>query len=726
MDEMSDIIREFLLESYEGLDLLERDLMDYEKNPADKERLTALFRVLHTLKGTGGFLGFSRMEKLSHAGESVLVLLRDGKIAMTPGLASLLLSLVDVLRGGLRRIEADGREEQADDGPLLESLKSASDTGLSPQKPKESPPVTAAGMPPTDPASPPQADSTSSPQAGGAEESVLRVPVKLLDQLMNLTGEMVLMRNQAHQWAESHDDPALNAVLQPLNQLALGIQEGVMKARLQPLSQLWSRFPRLVRDTARACGKSVILEMRGSETEIDRSILEAIRDPLTHLLRNAIDHGIEKPEDRKKAGKNADGRIILKAAHEAGTVRLEVSDDGGGLPLDKIKEKAVQDGLLTRERANGLDPEGIAQLIFRPGFSTAEHLTAISGRGVGLDVVKANLEKTGGKVEVRAVPGRGTTFILKIPLTLASLAALVIRCGNQSFVVPRVHLQEIIRVQDASLRGIEYLPEAPVYRLRGKLLPLLFLREVLKLGEPGELSSFHILVLKSENLLFGLVLDEVTDFQEVMVKPLGRHLKAIPFYMGTTVLGDGQVALILDVMGLAQRCQTAPLEDGRAGAVEEDKNFIPFAKKSQMALIFLTPDDGRMAMSLEKVLRLEAFRCSAVEKAGDLEVIQYEGKVLPLVYVSRMLPERRQIPRQGASANGDEKIQVVIYDNGREEVGLVVDRVLDIVTAPLEVQRAATRSYVKGSMVLQERVTELLDIPALLKAAGLGGGDHAS
>jgi two-component system chemotaxis sensor kinase CheA len=732
MDEMSDIIREFLLESYEGLDLLERDLMDYEKNPADQERLTALFRVLHTLKGTGGFLGFSRLEKLSHAGESVLVLLRDGKITMTPGLTSLLLNLLDVLRGGLRRIEADGVEEQADDGVLLERLKSASETVPSPRKLKEPPPVAVAGAPATGPgqtpsSAPGQADSTSSPHAGGAEESVLRVPVKLLDQLMNLTGEMVLVRNQAHQWAESHDDPALNAVLQPLNQLALGIQEGVMKARLQPLSQLFSRFPRLVRDTARACGKNVILEMRGSETEIDRSILEAIRDPLTHLLRNAIDHGIEKPEERKKAGKDGDGRIILKAVHEAGTVLLEVGDDGGGLPLDKIKEKAVKEGLLTREQANGLGPEGVAQLIFRPGFSTAEHLTAISGRGVGLDVVKANLEKTGGKVEVHSVPGQGTTFKLKIPLTLSSLAALVIRCGNQNFVVPRVHLQEIIRVQEGAInRRIEYLPEAPVFRLRGKLLPLLFLREVLKLGEQGEFSSFHILVLKSENLLFGLVLDEVTDFQEVMVKPLGRHLKAIPFYMGTTVLGDGQVALILDVMGLAQRCQSVPIEAGRAAAVEENKNFIPLVKKSQMALIFLTPDDGRMAMPLEKVLRLEAFRCSAVEKAGNLEVIQYEGKVLPLVYVSRMLPERRQIPRQEASTGGDEKMQVVMYDNGREEVGLVVDRVLDIVTAPLEVQRAATRSYVKGSMVLQERVTELLDIPALLKAAGLGEEGHGS
>jgi two-component system chemotaxis sensor kinase CheA len=724
MDEMSDIIREFLLESYEGLDLLERDLMDYEKNPADKERLTALFRVLHTLKGTGGFLGFSRLEKLSHAGESVLVLLRDGKIAMTPGLASLLLNLVDVLRGGLRRIEADGVEEPADDAVLLERLKSTSETALAPQKQKDPAPVIAAsGTSPS--GGPGQADSTGSFLAGAAEDSVLRVPVKLLDQLMNLTGEMALMRNQAHQWAESHDDPGLNALLQPMNQLALGIQERVMKARLQPLSQLWSRFPRLVRDTARACGKSVVLEMRGSETEIDRSILEAIRDPLTHLLRNAIDHGIEKPEERKRAGKDADGRIILKAVHEAGMVLLEVSDDGGGLPLDKIREKAVQEGLLTREQANGLDPEGIAQLIFRPGFSTAEHLTAISGRGVGLDVVKSNLEKTGGKVEVQAVPGRGTTFKLKIPLTLASLTALVIRCGNQSFVVPRVHLQEIIRVQDTSHRGIEYLPEAPVYRLRGKLLPLLFLREVLKLGEAGELPSFHILVLKSENLIFGLVLDEVTDFQEVMVKPLGRHLKAIPFYMGTTVLGDGQVALILDVMGLAQRCQASPAGADPVAAGEGHPAF-PQPVKSEMALIFLTPDDGRMAMPLEKVLRLEAFRRSAVEKAGNLEVIQYEGKVLPLVYVSRMLPERRQIPRQEASSDGDGKIQVVMYDNGREEVGLVVDRVLDIVTAPLEIQRAATRSYVTGSMVLQERVTELLDVPALLKAAGLEGKDHGS
>jgi two-component system chemotaxis sensor kinase CheA len=715
MEDLSDIIREFLLESFEGLELLERGLMDYEKNPADQERLSALFRVLHTLKGTGGFLGFVRLEKLSHAGENALSCLREGKIRMTEGLANLLLELVDILRRNLRQIEEGKPEEQADDSVLLERLRIAAESGPDKEKPAGQAPRALVSAP-------------SDPSAGPAEESVLRVPVKLLDQLMNLTGELVLARNQAHQWAATKADPTFHSILQPMNQLALGIQEGVMKARLQPISQVWSRFPRLVRDTARACGKSVALEMRGSETEIDRSLLEAIRDPLTHLLRNAIDHGLEKPEERARAGKPPEGRVTLRAFHESGTVHLEVNDDGDGLPLEKIRQKAVKEGLVSHEEAEGLSMEGVAQLIFRPGFSTAEKLTAISGRGVGLDVVRSNLERIGGKVEVQTTPGKGTSFKLKIPLTLATLSALVACQGVHKFVIPRTHLQEIIRIQDAYIhRGIEYLPEAPVYRLRGRLLPLIFLGKELKLEEDGERSSFHIVVLKSEQLLFGLVLDEVMDFQEVMVKPLGRHLKSIPLYGGTTVLGNGEVALILDVAGLARRCGPLPPSSEATLAPAEMKNALLSPDKSQMALIFQTPDDGRMAMPLERVLRLEAFRCSAVEKAGDQEVIQYEGKVMPLVHVSRLLPERRVLPRKLPAPAGEEKIQVVMYDNGREEIGLVVDRVLDIVTAPLEVQRAASRSFVKGTMVIQDRVTELLDIPALLASCGLGEeGGHGS
>ena len=721
MEDMDDIIREFLLESYEGLDRLERDLLDYEKNPADPERLGVLFRVLHTLKGTGGFLGFKRLEKLSHGGENLLSLLRDGKRTMSPGLASLLLELVDLLRRGLGHIEAGDSEESTDDTAILERLKSATEMDVGAMAPFKGPD----GNPPATHSSSqkPQGDAEPVGREGGTEESVLRVPVKLLDRLMDLTGEMVLARNQAHQLAEYRDDPAFNAVLQPMNQLVLGIQEGVMKARLQPLSQLWSRFPRLVRDTSRACSKSVVLEMRGSETEIDRSILEAVRDPLTHLLRNAIDHGIETPEERRKVGKNPEGRITLKASHEAGAVHLEIQDDGAGLPLEKIRQKAVREGILTLEQAQRLEPEGIAQLIFRPGFTTAEKVTSISGRGVGLDVVRANLEKAGGKVEVLSAPGKGTLFKLKIPLTLSSLPALVAWCGNQKFVVPRVHLQEIVRIQDAYIhRGIEYLPEGSVYRFRGKLLPLIFLRELLGISKSGELPSFHILVLRAEKLLFGLVLDEVMDFQEVMVKPLGRHLKPIPYYLGTTVLGDGQPALILDVAGIAKRCQGTPAETGQAPFTPEIDPLGALADKSQLALLFLTPDDGRMALPLEGVLRLEAFRRSAVEKTGDLEVIQYEGKILPLAFVSRSLPERRQITRKNALSTPDEKIQVVIYNNGLKEIGLVVDRVLDIVAASLQVQGPSSRSFVKGTMVLQERVTELLDISALLGALGLGGG----
>ncbi len=700
MEDAAEIIQEFLQESREGLDRLEDGLINYEKNPADANQLSALFRVLHTLKGTAGFLGFSRLEKLAHGGEGVLSQMRDGKIRMTPALATLLLELTDLLRLGLRPIESGAGEEKADDSAFLKRLQAA---GEAPAEPGD------------------DGERSSAPVSSERkEDNGLRVSIGLLDQLMNLTGEMVLARNRVFQFAAAQTDPAFNAVLQPLNQLTLKLQEGVLKARLQPLSHLWGRFPRLARDTAKACGKQAVLEMEGEDIEIDRGVLEMIRDPLTHLVRNAIDHGLESPDERLKAGKSAEGRISLKAFHEAGAVQLEIKDDGAGLGLDKIKRKALRDGLITADQAEQIDPDNLAQFIFRPGFSTAEKLTSISGRGVGLDVVKANLEKIGGKVEVQSLPGQGTSFKLKIPLTLTTLPALVAHCDGRPYILPRAHVEEIIRIQDSYIhRGIEYLPEAPVYRLRGKLLPLIFLRQELKAGGSEELSAFNIVVLRVEERLLGLVVDSVADFQEVVVKPLGRHFKSIPLYAGSTILGDGQVALIMDVPGLAKRCRVL-------SAQSESQAFTPkkigpeiLTDKTQLAILFQTPDDGRMALSLEKVLRLETFQPGAVEKSGGLEVIQYGGKILPLVYVSRMLPERRQINRN-ASDRDLEKIQVVVYDNGREEVGLVVDRVLDIVKAPLEVQRPPARALVKGSMILKERITELLDVPALLAAAGIG------
>jgi two-component system, chemotaxis family, sensor kinase CheA len=704
MDEQAEVTKEFLLESYDGLNQLEQGLMNYEKNPGDKETLTSIFRVLHTIKGTSGFLGFEKLPQLAHAGENILTLLRSGKMTLNSDLASMLLSLVDALRKILNHIEKTEKEGEGDIKPLVDKInRVAAQAAEIVAKPEV---ATAA----------PEAESRSHQ----LEDTSIRVEVNLLDRLMNLTGELVLARNQALQFAASQNNPIWNNMLQPLNDLTLKIQEDVMKARLQPVLNLWSRFPRVVRDMAQACGKKVRLEMEGADTEIDKGILEAIRDPLTHLIRNCVDHGIEKPETRSAAKKNPEGTVFLRAFHEAGLVQIEIADDGAGISLEKVKAKALKEGLITPQQAADMNPETALHLIFRPGFSTAQEVTQFSGRGVGMDVVKTNIERIGGKVEVKTKAGQGTTFLIKIPLTLAIIPALITYCAGQRFVVPRVNLLELIQLKEKKIqKNIEYLHQVPVYRLRGKLLPLVFLKKELKLGDEKDTgSSLYIAVLRVDDRLFGLVVDDVSDFQEVVVKPLGKHLKDIPLYAGTTILGDGKVALILDILGLAQRAHVVSeiQESFATAATEEGAAQVPTV--SQMLLIFKTPDDGRMAMTMQEVVRLEVFYKRWMEKTGALDVIQYEGRILPLIFVSQVLPERRQLTRVAAAAAEkivDEQIQVVVCKNEDEQVGLVVDKILDIVETPqMEVLRPASRAGVRGSIIVRDRVTELVDLPGLV------------
>lgn len=709
MGDQEDITKEFLLESYEGLDTLERDLMSYEKNPSNKEQLNNIFRVLHTIKGTAGFLGFTHLPHMAHVGENVLNLLRNDKIKLHSELTSSLLSLVDSLRQIMNHVENHQVEGDADFTAVVDKLNRAAA-----KTPEDAP------APAPLPSANPLPEETES-RSHQLEDTAIRVDVTLLDRLMNVTGELVLARNQALQIAAAENDFQWASRLQPLNDLTLKIQEDVMKARLQPVSNLWNRFPRLMRDMAEACQKKVRLEMQGADTEIDKSILESIRDPLTHLIRNCIDHGIEKPDARVAAGKNPEGLLILRAFHEAGMVQIELTDDGAGLDIAKIKAKALKEGMITAQQAAELSQEAAIRLIFRPGFSTAKEVTQFSGRGVGMDVVKTNIEKTGGKVEVVTQPGWGTTFRIKIPLTLAIIPALSIHCGGQRFIVPRVHLRELIQLKEEQIqKNIEYIHQVPVYRLRGKLLPLVHLSEELKLAKnPEPPKSLFIAVLKVDEHLFGLVMDAVGDFQEVVVKPLGSHLKNIPLYSGTTILGDGKVALILDILGLAQKSRVLTENtEGLALAVEEEE--VRSAVATQMFLIFQTPDDGRMAMPMEKITRLETFQPQSVEKNGSSSVVQYEGRILSLIYVSSLLAERRtQLRTQAVSKSGAEKLNVVVCGNDGSEIGLVVDQILDIVETPaLEVLRPATRPGVRGSVILKDRVTELLDLPGLVTLSG--------
>ncbi len=742
---MDDIVREFLVESHEGLDQLDQDFVELEQRPKDKALLDNIFRCIHTIKGTCGFLGFGKLESVTHVGENLLSRLRDGVVHISPARTSALLALVDAVRSIMKSIEERGVEGDTDYSELIARLSAlqtddeAPDAGpeakAPPPKPAPSPPqeVVAPAAPPPEANPSPEAKPSPEPAATAPRaeaeaplaskkaaegqpvaESSIRVDVGLLDKLMNLVGELVLARNQVLQHTSQSQDPTLMATSQRLNLITTELQEGVMKTRMQPIGNVWSKFPRVVRDLGVACGKSVAIEMEGKGTELDKTIIEAIKDPLTHIVRNAVDHGLEGPEDRIAAKKPPEGRLALRAYHEGGQVNIEISDDGRGIDPERLVAKALSRGIITQDQAAKMGEREILNLVFYPGFSTAEKVTNVSGRGVGMDVVRSNIEKIGGTVDIQSKLGRGTTLRIKIPLTLAIIPALVVTCGGERFALPQVNLLELVRLEGEHARsGIEKVHGVPVYRLRGRLLPLVYLSETL--AQPrrprpeGEEDLVNIVVLQADERNFGLVVDEINDTEEIVVKPLGKQLKNISAFAGATIMGDGAVALILDVLGLAQLSRVVSEARGRAGAELNQRTAAALAAAETM-LLFTVGAHRRVAIPLSMVSRLEEFKPDEVEQAGDMEVVQYRGAILPLVRLSNLLG----LPRE---AEQGEDLQVVVYADGDFSVGLVVDRILDIVEETFNLQRCAHRAGIYGSAVIQERVTDLLDVQAAVRAS---------
>ena len=560
-----------------------------------------------------------------------------------------------------------------------------------------------------------------------ASDSSIRVDVGLLDKVMNLVGELVLARNQVLQFANRMQDTSFLAASQRLNLITTELQEGVMKTRMQPIGNIWSQFPRTVRDVALGCGKEVGIEMEGKETELDKTIIEAIKDPLTHLVRNSVDHGIELPEERVKAGKDRAGRLILRAFHEGGQVNIEITDDGAGLNVERLRKKAVERAVITAEQAARMTEREIFNLIFLPGFSTAEKVTNVSGRGVGMDVVKTNVEKIGGTVDVQSTPGRGTTVRVKIPLTLAIIPALVVTCGGDRYAIPQVSLLELVRLEaDEVAKGIELVHGAPVYRLRGRLLPLVYLNRELKLAADARPAkeqdgAVNIVVLQADERQFGLVVDEINDTEEIVVKPLRKQLKTVKTFAGSSIMGDGKVALILDVLGLAQRASVVTETRDRALSGKATEAAATAGEK-QTFLLFAGPGDSRMAIPLSTLARLEEFPVAQVEMSGSQWVTQYRGQILPLIRLNVVMEERRNQLRalQAPPAADSAPIQVLVLNHDGRSFGLVVERILDIVEDKADVRSAATRAYVLYSVVIGDRVTELLDIPAILRRRGYG------
>jgi two-component system, chemotaxis family, sensor kinase CheA len=752
---VDDLTREFLLESQEGLDRMERCLTDLETHPGDAELLGEIFRAVHTIKGTTGFLGFARLEALSHAGENLLGLLRDGKLTASPDLVSGLLALMDQLRAILRAIEATGAEGEnpRDDAAMIARLE-ALERGESAQPSAEPAPVpvaAAAGAgaepanqnrqrprrgaprkPPAHKVSPPPADpepgisgeagphplssdalgsgpaakrpkvdapepgpAETSPAGGGAAaDSTLRVDVDLLNRIMNLVGELVLTRNQILQAISA--DARFAMLGRRLDMVTADLRESVMRARMQPVSHVFSRFPRLVRDLARTLGKSVRLELEGQETELDKSLLEAIRDPLTHAVRNAIDHGIEPPAARVAAGKPAEGVVRLRACHEGSHVIVETQDDGAGLNIERIRTRAVERQLVPAARAAQMSEREILQLVFLPGFSTAAAVTSVSGRGVGMDVVRTNVEKIGGKVEIDSRPGVGTVLRLRIPLTLAIIPALIVRSRAQNFAVPQGALTELVHLKPGEgTSRLEWLEGAALYRLRGRLLPLVFLDRLLQQPERDRSLACDIAVLNADGRRYGLVVDGLAEPEEIVVKPLAAVLREISFYAGATILGNGEMALILNPGAIAQHA-------GVGLSSEADSTESGPRSAHRQDYLVVEAGGRHRALPLETVVRIERFPRSRIESAGARPVLRFEGTLLPLDDAALALD----------SGDPNTPTTVVVCRDGDRQIGMTVSQVLDV-SAGARLHEAGTGAVAAGVTLLQDHVTGIVSPAAV-------------
>ncbi len=717
-------VREFLSECHENLDSMDQELLCLEQTPDSPHIVRILFRVMHTIKMGAGFLALQRLEHLAGSAEGLLAQVRDAGSPVSADAVSALMLAVDKCREILSAVAVNETDAHIDVAAVCERLAKCQNGPVEQLKSKEqiASPQQQAVAAVTAPAEVRlKANSTTSESspvdksANNSADTTIRVDVGLLDKLMTRVGELVLARNQIVQFTGRLEDAGFISTAQRLNLITTELQESVMKTRMQPIGNVWAKFPRVVRDLAGQLGKEVRIEMEGKETELDKTIVEAIKDPLTHLIRNSVDHGIESPAVRQAAGKAAEGRLLLRAYHEGGQVNIEISDDGAGLNLDRIRKKSIERGLVTPDHAARMTDRELSQMIFAAGFSTAEQVTSVSGRGVGMDVVKTNIERIGGVIDLNSIPGQGTTVQIKIPLTLAIIPALIVTCEGDRYAIPQINLLELVRLDgDDAQQSIEFMHGAPVYRLRGKLLPLVYLSERLGLSSNSAVRQRHttadtavnIVVLRADDRQFGLIVDKVNDTEEIVVKPLGKQLKRIGEYAGATIMGDGGVALILDVKGLA-------LASGLTGelrsrnASEESLEAQRQRQSLESMLLVDVGDARRFALPISMVSRLEKVSASIVEHANGQEVIQYRGKILPLLRLDNV------VGGSSVTANREE-LQVVVYDQHDRPFGLVVGRIVDTCEVAQRPQAADQNPpHLLGTYVIQQRVTDVIDLHRL-------------
>jgi len=783
MAENEEFIAEFLIEAIENLDQLDQDLVALENDPSNPDRLASIFRTVHTIKGTCGFFGFSKLGSLTHHGEHLLGLLRDGSLSFDDQLASLLLDMTDAIRVILGSIEST-REEGSDDFADLchrldaavagtPTIAQAEDTGPSdhpsatdqpdiqtppsavpsatPSAPESSDGQTTDAAPPpqvgepqvseppaeNQPAELPAAAAPSKPKASpppetplprpsAAAESTIRVDISLLDTIVDLVGELVLARNQLRSTAE--DNPALTSAVNRIHTVTGELQEAAMQTRMASIDQLFSKFPRIVRDVSATCGKQVELSVDGADTELDRTLIEKIRDPLTHLIRNAIDHGIEQPSARVAAGKPTAGQLSLRAFHESGQVTIEVADDGGGISVEMIRSKAIARGLVTTAQAETMSAERILQFIFEPGFSTAETVSSISGRGVGMDVVRTNIESIGGTVDISSKPGEGTVVRVRIPLTLAIIPALIVTAGGERLAIPQPYVQELVALRDTKGGNrIEGLEGAPILRLRDRLIPVVYLDRWLGLRTwESRPTTGTVVIVQVDDHEFGLVVDAVSTANQqqtatsesvglwfIVVKPIGSLLAPLGIYSGATVMGDGGVVLILDLRGIALATDIPSRVHENAGVTlqaEEDQT----AFSTQNAARYLaceTYSSRRIAVQLTDIIRLETFPHGDISHTGSQYYVKRDGHLLPLLDPDQMTGTTRIQESLEASSS----LIAVIVTTPTGSVALAVKRILDVDAAESDQVEHSKQPGLLGTLLVGGLATDVIDVSVALK-----------
>jgi two-component system chemotaxis sensor kinase CheA len=884
---MDDLLSEFLTETSENLSVLDVELVKLEQNPNDTELLGNIFRLVHTVKGTCGFLGLPRLESVAHAGENILGKLREGEMVASPEAISAVLECLDRIRNIMGDLEANGSEPEGDDSELIQRLNAMADGGGAPAAkpaapaPKPAPAPVAAAAPaaaakpakggsgpsiyeqiggmgtidavvevmfgrimgdlrlkpffdganvdhiqgrlrdylskicggpdgygkvdlnkphagvvargmndehfdafaghlqaalnalevptplaamimaiifgsreeimgraeagssptsaaamqvtqevavetpvetpiaveaepaPAKPAKAPAKAEAAKGEGGEAKDSAvanqsIRVNVELLENLMTMVSELVLTRNQVLQILRKQKDSEFAAPLQRLNHVTSELQEGVMKTRMQPIGNAWSKLPRLVRDLSHELKKKIDLVMIGQDTELDRQVLEMIKDPLTHMVRNSADHGLEGPEERRKAGKPETGKVTLNAYHEGGHIIIEISDDGRGLPIDKIKAKIIQNGLATESELEQMSEQQIQQFIFKAGFSTAAKVTSVSGRGVGMDVVRTNIEKIGGTVEMRSTQGKGSTFVIKIPLTLAIVSALIVECAQERFAIPQISVVELVRATANGELRVERIKDTPVLRLRNRLLPLVSLRNLLKLdaAEKSSEDDTFIVVTQVGTYSFGIMVDRVFDTEEIVVKPVAPILRDIEMFSGNTILGDGSVIMILDPNGIAAHSGSMAMADGQSAEQTAAKSRGASEEKVPL-LLFRAGDGTPKAVPLALVARLEEIERKSIEQSNGRWVVQYRGQLMPLI----TMDHSQNLAEEGS------RQPVLVFQDQDHSMGLMVDQIVDIVEAKLNVELGAETPGRIGSAVVAGQATEIIDTGYFLRQA---------